>query len=132
MNVMIAHSVAAAWVAGLSATLARLPVSIRMTRTADDAFVLATDGGLHLGVVDHGLPAEGGLAFVRRLRGVGLALPCLLVCEDPSPGVLRDALGLEVYSVLQADGCDSAVANLVTKIGSQVYGMTWPDAENLN
>jgi hypothetical protein len=33
---------------------------------------------------------------------------------------------------LQADGCGSAVANLVTKIGSQVYGMTWPDAENLN
>ena len=35
-------------------------------------------------------------------------------------------------AVLRADGCGSTVANLVTKIGSQVYGMTWPDAENLN
>lgn len=129
---MIAHAASSGWADEVAESLSRLPVALRWSRTVDEALGLAATGDLHVGVVDAGLPVDGGLGFVRRLRRLGLDLPCLLVCEDPNPGALRDALGLEVYSVLEAGRCRHTVTEMVVKIGRQFYNLQWPDPETCN
>jgi len=132
LTVMIARAVGCSWAEEAAASLARLPVEVRWSGNGDEALGMATGGNVHLGVVDDGLPAGGGLDFVRRIRRIGLDLPCLLVCDQPSQRELQDAPGLQVYSVLRAGSCRRSIADIVVQIGRQVYHLEWPAQESVN
>lgn len=132
MNVLIAHALGRSWAAQAVSSLAGLPVAVQYSRNGEEALGLATRGGLHIGVVDGDLPREGGLEFVRRIRRIGLNLPCLLVCDNPNPQVLQDALRLQVFSVLLTGSCERSVAEMVLKIGRQVYQLDWTERNWVN
>lgn len=132
MNVLIAHALGRPWAAEAVSSLSRLRVAVQCSRSGEEALSLATRGGLHVGVVDGDLPRDGGLEFVRRVRRIGLNLPCILVCDRLDPQLLQDALRLGVFSVLLAGSCRRSVAEMVLKIGRQVYQLDWTENDRAN
>lgn len=121
LSVMIAHAEGSAWTAGLESTLMPWPLDLHWSRCDTDAIALAASGGMHVAVVDDALPSNGGLAFLRRIRVLGLALPCVLVCGRADPRLLSDALALDAFSVVQAETNADLVAPTVLKIARQQY-----------
>ncbi len=132
MNVLIAHAFGRPWAAEAVSLLSRLPVSVHCSRTGEEALGLASRGGLHVGIVDGDLPREGGLELVRRIRQTGSNLPCVLVCDNPNPQVLQDALRLQVFSVLLAGSRRQSIVETILKIGRQVYRLKWTEKKWVN
>lgn len=126
LNVLIAHASESLWARGLARSLAPLPVGLHWSHTDDEAVGLAAGRGMHVAVLDDGLPPHGGLDAVRRIRRIGLELPCLLVCEDPEPRLLQDAIQLDVFSVVQAGGEGERLTPLILRIARRVYAVDWP------
>lgn len=132
LSLMIAHAAESRWPTDLARTLLRLPVDLHWSQTDSEAIDLAASGGMHVAVVDDALPRAGGLDLLRRIRGLGLGLPCLLVCEDPDPRVLRDALSLDVFSVVQAGPVGEGLVPMVVKLVRNVYRVDWNVSEGMN
>jgi len=133
LEVMVANSWAAPWATDLADRLSSQAVGFHWPASADEAVGLAMSGNVHVALVDGDMPTiDGGLTLVRRLRRAGIDKPCLLVCSEPDQRILRDALELNVYSVLQAgEGC-AKIADMVLRVGRQVYNFDYPrnDFEN--
>ncbi len=80
---------------------------------------------MHLAVVDDDLPNVGGRGVVRSFRRLGLELPCLLVCRDPDERILHDAIQLQVFSVLQADGQQAMLSRMILRAAQRYYHLDW-------
>jgi DNA-binding NarL/FixJ family response regulator len=132
LNLLIAQAMGSEWATDLACTLSRHPVDLHWSATDAETVRLAVSGGMHVAVVDDGLPDTGGLDVLRRIRQLGLDFPCLLVCDDPDPRLLRDALALDVFSVVQAEAGAKLLAPMVIKIVRRVYHVDWPGANRLN
>lgn len=86
---------------------------------------MAATGGIHVAVMDDGLPTSGGLEALRRIRRLGLAVPCLLVCDHADQRLLSQALDLGAYSVVQANAGGASLAPLVLKAVRRTYRLSW-------
>ena len=126
LNVLIAHAGDCLWVPGLARSLAPLPVGLHWSHSDDEAIGMAAGRGMHVAVVDGDLPPRGGLDALRRIRRMGLELPCLLVCDDPGPRLLRDAIELDVFSVVHSRGEGELLTPMVLRIVQRVYEVEWP------
>ena len=127
LEVMIAPARPVAWATGLVQRLEPLPVALHWPASMDAAVGLVAGGRVHVGVVDGDTPnLDGGLSLVRRIRRTGHPLPCLLVCSQPSTRLLRDALELNVFSVLAAEAGSDPIADMVMRVGRQVFEDRWP------
>lgn len=124
-NLMIAHAGYSPWATGLARSLAGLPLRLHWPRTADEAIGLAATRGMHVAVVDDELPEAGGRDTVRGIRLLGLELPCLLVCKGADQRMLQDAIQLDVYSVIEADGDRDAVTPILLKLVRQRFDLDW-------
>jgi len=122
---MIAHAGQSPWATGLARSLANLPLSLHWPRSADEALGLAATRGMHAAVVDDELPETGGRGTVRGIRLLGLELPCLLVCRGADQRVLRDAIELGVFSVIEADADYDTVTPILLKLVRQRYHLDW-------
>jgi hypothetical protein len=80
---------------------------------------------MHAAVVDDELPETGGRGTVRGIRLLGLELPCLLVCRGADQRVLRDAIELGVFSVIEADADYDTVTPILLKLVRQRYHLDW-------
>ncbi|MFQ5429909.1 MAG: hypothetical protein ACE5E1_06325 [Phycisphaerae bacterium] len=124
-NVMIAHAGHSPWAEGLARSLAPLPLELHRPKTADQTFDLAATRRMHVAVVDDDLPDAGGRGVVRRMRGAGLHLPCLLVCRMPDQRVLQDAMQLDVFTVVEADAQGELLPPVVLKLVRRIYRVEW-------
>ena len=122
---MIAHAGRNRWAARLDSTLSTLPVSLHWPRTGDEALSLAATRSMHLAILDDELPDAGGRGVVRGIRRMGLELPCLLVCRDPDERVLRDAIQLDVFSVLEAEAQTDLLPPMIVKAVRRIYHLDW-------
>ena len=132
LNLMIAHAAASPWPAGLEESLARLPVEFHWSRTDSEAVRLAVSGLMHVAVVDDALPRTGGLALLRRMRHLGLEMPCLLVCDNADERLLQEALALGVYSVAPAGAGARELTPLVMQAVNRRYRLNWPVNDWMN
>src|SRR5262245_50763656 len=98
-NVLIAEAGPSVWARELVHSLQPLPVDLHLTHSDAEAIGVVSATGMHLAVVDRNLPGDG-LNLLRRVRGLGLDFPTLLVCDDADQRVLQAALALNVYSVV--------------------------------
>lgn len=124
-QLMIAQAAESAWASGLARSLASLPVQLHWPRSGDEAIRLVAVQPVHLAVIDDDLPDAGGRGMVRNIRRLGLEFPCLLVCRRPDERVLHDALGLDVYSVLDAEMPMDALTPMVFTVVRRVYRTDW-------
>ena len=127
-NVMIAHGAENPWVTGLAGFLSQRPVDLHWSRSETDAICHVSEKAVHLAVVDDQMPSIGGLALLRRIRRLGLAFPCLLVSHQPDPRLLREALELDVFSVVDEGTAQAALVPQVLKVFQRLYHVDWPIA----
>lgn len=132
LNLMIAHAIERPWSAGLVRSLAAWPLDLHRSRTDTETISLVASGEMHVAVLDDELPGTGGLEVLRRIRRMGLVLPCLLVCEEPDARFLSEALALDVFSVVQASGEENLLAPLVLKAVRRTYRLDWQVPETMN
>ena len=133
VNLLIAQSAENAWGAGLAQSLSPWPVDLHWSCTDAEALDLAASGGMHAAVVDDGLPGAGGLDLLRRFHRLKLRLPCLLVCDRLDQRLLRDALELNVFSVVvQAHAETDVLTPWVLKLVRRVQGPQRPAAGGMN
>ena len=127
LEIMVANGRTAPWATDLVDRLSSRAVGFHWPASADEALGLAMTSNVHVALVDGDVPTmDGGLTLVRRIRRAGIEKPCLLVCSEPDQRILRDALELNVFSVLEAtDGC-AKIADMVLRIGRQVYNFDYP------
>ena len=127
LEIMVANGRATPWATDLVDRLSSRGVGFHWPASADEALGLAMTSNVHVTLVDGDVPTiDGGLTLVRRIRRAGIDKPCLLVCSEPDQRVLRDALELNVFSVLEAnEGC-AKIADMVLRIGRQVYNFDYP------
>ncbi len=125
-NVMIAHGPSNPWVTGLAGFLAERPVDLHWSRSEAEAICLVSEKPVHLAVVDDQTPSIGGLALLRRIRRLGLAFPALLVSHQPDPRLLREALELDVFSVVDEGAAQAALVPQILKVFQRLYHVDWP------
>lgn len=131
-NVMIAHAEQSGWAWDLGETLASLPLRLHWPQTGEAAIRLAATRRMHLAVVDDELPEEGGRGVVQSIRRLGLELPCLLVCRDADPRVLRDAMELGVFSVLDAGSPTKVLTPTILNVVRRIYRVDWCSSGDMN
>src|SRR5262245_7710964 len=108
-NVLIAHGSQNPWTQGLAGFLSQRPVDLHWSRSETEAICLVSERPVHLAVVDDQMPSIGGLALLRRIRRLGLTMPALLVSHQPDSRLLREALELDVFSVVDEGTAQSAL-----------------------
>ena len=132
IRLMIAPGARDRWAADLAQSLAGWPVDLLWSRTDNQAVELAASGQIQIALLDATLPLAGGLEAIRRIRRLGLELPSLLVCDEPTQRLLQDALALNVFSVVQTDVKRSGLAPMLCKVVKQVYHVEWPWSQQIN
>jgi DNA-binding NtrC family response regulator len=133
-NVLIAHESQNPWTQCLAGFLAHRPVDLHWSRSETEAICLVSERPVHLAVVDDRMPSIGGLALLRRIRRLGLTMPALLVSHQPDSRLLREALELNVFSVVDEGVAPSALITQVLKVFHRLYHVDWPNGgtENRN
>lgn len=128
---LIARADEGSWAGELAQSLRPLPIDVHWSRDERQALDLAMNAGIHVAVVDGGFASCGALGLLRQFRQVGLAAPCLLVCEEPSPRLLREALELDAFSVFSA-GDVHLLRPTVIKALQRVHPWEWASADGAN
>lgn len=133
LEIMVANGRQSPWATDLVDRLSSRAVGFHWPASADEALGMAMTDNVHVALVDGDVPTiDGGLTLVRRIRRAGIEKPCLLVCSEPDQRILRDALELNVFSVLEAaEGCDK-IADMVLRIGRQIYNFDYPRNDFVN
>lgn len=133
LEIMVANGRTTPWATDLVDRLSSQSVGFHWPASADEALGLARTSNVHVALVDGDVPTiDGGLTLVRRIRQAGIEKPCLLVCSEPDQRILRDALELNVFSVLEAtEGC-AKIADMVLRVGRQVYNFDYPRNDFVN
>lgn len=125
-NVLIAHGSQNPWATDLAGFLADRPVDLHWPRSEAEAICVVSERPVHLAVVDDLMPSIGGLALLRRIRRLGLAMPALLVSPRPDPRILREALELDVFSVVDEGTAQASLVPQVLKVFQRFYHVDWP------
>jgi DNA-binding NarL/FixJ family response regulator len=133
MNLLIARARDEGWPVGLTRSLSPLPVAFHWSHTDTEALDMAVSGRMHVAVVDEELPGTGGLDVLRRIRRLGLDLPCLLVSDRVDSRLLRDALDLNVFSVVDGGLAPvETIVPVVLRLIRRVYQIDWGAGAGLN
>jgi DNA-binding NtrC family response regulator len=102
LRILTAEPDSRTWSRELVTSLSDWPIEWHLTHTEQHARELAASADVQLCVLDQSLPGVGGLELLRSFRRLGFRFPCVLVCDDAVPSLLKEALSLEVYSVVEA------------------------------
>ena len=132
LSLLIAHADETGWPADLSDCLDRWPIGVHWSHSDMEAIGIATSNPVHLFIVDDQLPPSGGLDAIRRIRRMGLTVPCLYVCDDPAPRLLSDAIKLDVFSVIDGEPHHNEIPTMISRIARRVYDIELPKLPNEN
>ncbi len=116
----------------LESCLSSMPVGFHWSRTDDETINLALQRTIHVLVLDDRLPPAGGLTALRRLRDSGLEVPCLMVSPQPDARLLRDAMWLGVFTVLEEHRQSDDVLPTLMRLLRRAYNVDWTVPENFN
>ena len=127
LSILVAHSGGQPWASSLAGSLAGWPVELHWSLCVDEALGVAQHRALHVGIVDDAVPTDGGLGLVRRMWRQGHVVPCVLVATAPTQRLLQDALTLNVFAVVQAQGYEETLIPAITRLIRDRYNLTVPD-----
>jgi DNA-binding NtrC family response regulator len=129
-NVLIADAASSPWSTTLADSLRPWPVDLHWSRSDSEVIDMVAGHRLHVAIVDGEMPG-GGLKLLRRVRGLGLDLPCLLVCDTVDSRLLQEAIELDVFSVM-AKAQDRLLRPMLFKLFRRVYRLDWTDRTDEN
>jgi CheY-like chemotaxis protein len=95
-------------------------------RSGREALSLIESRPIHVAVLDAQMPQLGGLQVVRRLRDLPNPPPAILVANDLTSHLLREALSMHVFSVLSKPVDFNVLLDALARVLKRHYESRWP------
>jgi DNA-binding response OmpR family regulator len=81
-------------------------------------------------VLDQQMPQLGGLQVIRMMREMNNAPPAILLSNDLTSALLREALGMHVFSVLSKPVDLNVLLDALARVLRRHYESRWPGGSN--
>ena len=100
-------------------------------RNGREAIAVMEAQPIHLAVLDAQMPGLGGLQVVKLMREMEKSdhrklPPAILVADDLSSALLREALGMHVFSVLSKPVDFNLLLDAMARVMRRHYESRWP------
>ena len=106
-----------------------LGLEVEEAGSGEEALDLLQVKPVHLLVCDMHMPRLSGLETVKLARRMNAALPCILMSGQVDPPLIRQALEVQVYSVLGKPISRHELVYTLNRALAKVYGQEPPPPE---
>lgn len=101
-------------------------VETLVAHSGPEALDLLKTRPVHVAVLDVQMPQLGGLQVIRLMRGLSSPPPAILLSDNMSNYLLREALGMQVFSVLPKPVQVNALLDAVARVLRRYHDSRWP------
>lgn len=115
------------WHATVRTLLTSQGVQTVSARTGREALAVIEQQPVHLAVLDAQMPQLGGLQVMRLMREMHKAPPTIMVADDMTSYLLREALGMQVFSVLSKPVDFNLLLDAMARVLKRFYESKWPE-----
>ena len=96
-------------------------------RSGREALHVIESKPIHVAVLDHQMPQLGGLQVIKLVRELHKdAPPAILLANDLTSHLLREALGMHVFSVLSKPVDPNLLLDALARVLRRYYESRWP------
>jgi len=96
-------------------------------RSGREALEVIERQPIHVAVLDHQMPQLGGLQVIKLMRELHKdAPPAILLAHDLTSHLLREALGMHVFSVLSKPVDANLLLDALARVLRRYYESRWP------
>jgi CheY-like chemotaxis protein len=95
-------------------------------RSGREALEVMESGRIHVAVLDAQMPQINGMQVVRMMRELKKAPPAILVANDLTSHLLREALMMHVFSVLSKPVDLNVLLDSLARVMKRHYESRWP------
>jgi DNA-binding NtrC family response regulator len=96
-------------------------------RTGREALDIISSRPIHVAVLDQQMPQMGGLQVIKLLRDVPTAPPAILVTSQLTNHLLREALGMHVFTVLSKPVDFNLLLDALARVLRRYHESRWPN-----
>jgi DNA-binding NtrC family response regulator len=96
-------------------------------RSGREALSLLESQPIHVAVLDQQMPQLGGLQIVKLMREMHKAPPTILVARELNSHLLREALGMQVFSVLRKPVDLNVLLDTLARVLRRYHESRWPE-----
>jgi two-component system sensor histidine kinase RpfC len=96
-------------------------------RSGREALELIEKTPVHVAVLDTQMPQLGGMQVIRIMRELRKAPPAILLANDLTTHLLRDALGMHVFSVLSKPVDFNLLLDALARVLRRYHQGQWPE-----
>jgi CheY-like chemotaxis protein len=97
-------------------------------RSGQEALHLIESKPVHVAVLDAQMPQLGGMQVIRLMRQMQKAPPAILLAHDLTSHLLREALGMHVFSVLSKPVDFNVLLDTLARVLRRHYESRWPQS----
>lgn len=98
-------------------------------RSGHEALQLMESTPVHVAVLDAQMPRLGGMQVIRLMREMVKAPPAILLAHDLTSQLLREALGMHVFSVLSKPVDFNVLLDTLARVLRRHYESRWPESK---
>jgi CheY-like chemotaxis protein len=98
-------------------------------RSGHEALQLMESKPIHVAVLDVQMPRLGGMQVIRMMRDMQKAPPAILLANDLTSQLLREALGMHVFSVLSKPVDFNVLLDTLARVLRRHYESKWPSKQ---
>ena len=98
-------------------------------RSGREALDLMESKPVHVAVLDAQMPQLGGLQVVKLMREIEKAPPAILLANELTTHLLREALGMHVFSVLSKPVDFNLLLDALARVLRRYHQSRWPGGE---
>jgi DNA-binding NtrC family response regulator len=95
-------------------------------RSGREALDLIESTPLHAAVLDTRMPGLGGLQVIKLMRELHKAIPAILLADQMTNHLLREALGMQVFSVLTKPVDFNLLLDALARVLRRYHENRWP------
>jgi DNA-binding NtrC family response regulator len=95
-------------------------------RSGREALSMLESQPIHVAVLDQQMPQLGGLQIVKLMREMHKAPPTILVARELNSHLLREALGMQVFSVLSKPVDLNVLLDTLARVLRRYHKSRWP------
>lgn len=101
-------------------------VQTLVAHSGPEALDLVKTRPVHVVVLDVNMPQLGGLQVIRLMRALQSPPPAILLADQVSNYLLREALGMQVFSVLPKPVQLDSLLDAVARVLRRYHDSRWP------
>jgi CheY-like chemotaxis protein len=114
------------WHATVSGLLAPQGVQTLSAHSGREALDMIATRPVHAAVLDYQMPQLGGLQVIRMMNEQQKTVPAILLANDLTSHLLREALGMHVFSVLSKPVDTNLLLDALARVLRRYHASHWP------